>query len=67
MPKIKTHKGAKNRFKFTGNGKMMRVKGPKSHLRRKKSSRTKALFDEMIPVSKVDIKRLSRLVPYGVD
>lgn len=65
MPKLKTHKGAQNRFKFTGNGKMMRVKGPKSHLRRKKAIRTRRLFDEMIPVAKADVKRLSRLVPYG--
>lgn len=65
MPKLKTHKGAANRFKFTGTGKMMRVKGPKSHLRRNKSARTRRLFDEMIPVAKVDVQRLSRLVPYG--
>ena len=65
MPKIKTHKGAQNRFKITGSGKLMRVKGPKSHLRRNKSSRTRRQFDEMILVAKEDVKRLSRLVPYG--
>jgi len=65
MPKLKTHKGAQNRFSFTGNGKMMRVKGPKSHLRRHKSKSVRRQFDEMIPVAKVDVKRLSRLVPYG--
>ena len=65
MPKIKTHKGAQNRFKLTGNGKLMRVKGPKSHLRRNKSKATRRQFDEMIPIAKADIKRLSRLIPYG--
>ena len=35
--KLKTHKGAKRRFKITGTGKIMRAKGGKSHLRRKKA------------------------------
>ena len=65
MPKIKTHKGAQNRFKLTGNGKLMRMKGLKSHLRRNKSKRSRRQFDEMIAVAKVDVKRLSRLIPYG--
>jgi len=66
MPKIKTHKGAKDRFHITGSGKLMRVKGPKSHLRRRKSSRTKRMFDETIPVSPSDKARIKRLLPYGV-
>ena len=66
MPKIKTHKGAKSRFHITGSGKIMRVKGGKSHLRRRKPKRTKRLFDETIPVSPVDRKRVKRLLPYGV-
>jgi len=66
VPKIKTHKGAKSRFHITGSGKIMRVKGGKSHLRRRKAKRTKRLFDEMIPVSPVDRKRMKRLLPYGV-
>jgi len=66
VPKIKTHKGAKSRFHITGSGKIMRVKGGKSHLRRRKPKRTKRLFDETIPVSPVDRKRVKRLLPYGV-
>ncbi|PPD58956.1 50S ribosomal protein L35 [Dehalogenimonas etheniformans] len=65
MPKLKTHKGAQNRFKLTGNGKMMRMKGLKSHLRRNKSKRARRQFDEMIPMAKADVQRLSRLIPYG--
>ena len=65
MPKLKTHKGAKRRFALTGGGKLMRTKGMKSHLRRKRSARVKRLFDEMIPVDKVDVKRISKLIPYG--
>ncbi len=64
MPKLKTHKGAKSRFRVTGSGKLMRTKIGKSHLRRKKPSRTKRLYDEMIPVSPKDRKRVKRLLPY---
>jgi large subunit ribosomal protein L35 len=66
VPKIKTHKGAKSRFHITGSGKIMRVKGGKSHLRRRKPKRTKRLFDETIPVSPADRKRVKRLLAYGV-
>jgi large subunit ribosomal protein L35 len=66
VPKIKTHKGAKSRFHITGSGKIMRVKGGKSHLRRRKPKRTRRLFDETIPVNSVDRKRVKRLLPYGV-
>ncbi len=65
MPKIKTHKGAKRRFQITGSGKIMRVKGGKSHFRRRKSKRVRRLFDETIPISPADRVRIKRLLPYG--
>jgi large subunit ribosomal protein L35 len=64
MPKLKTHKGARSRFHTTGSGKMMRTKCGKSHLRRKKAPRTRRLYDETIPVSSADKKRVRRLLPY---
>jgi len=67
MPKIKTHKGAQSRFHITGSGKIMRTKGGKSHLRRRKSRRAKGLFDEMIPLHSHDRVRIKRLIPYGAD
>lgn len=66
MPKIKTHKGAQNRFHITGRGKIMRIKGPKSHLRRRKAKRVKRLFDEKIVLNPADRIRIKRLIPYGV-
>jgi len=66
VPKIKTHKGAQSRFHITGSGKIVRTKGGKSHLRRRKSKSTKRLYDEMIPVSSADKTRVKRLLPYGV-
>ena len=66
MPKLKTHKGAKSRFHITGSGKLMRAKGGKSHLRRKKPARVRRLFDETIDVHSVDKPRLRKLLPYGL-
>ena len=66
MPKLKTHKGAKRRFHITGSGKIMRAKGGKSHLRRRKSARAKRLYDETIPLSASDRVKVKRLIPYGV-
>jgi large subunit ribosomal protein L35 len=65
MPKLKTHKGAAKRFHITGTGKLMRTKGGKSHLRRKKSKRTRGLFDETVPVSAADVERIKKVLPYG--
>ncbi len=39
MPKMKTHSGAKKRFRLTGSGKVMHRKAGKMHLNEHKSSR----------------------------
>ena len=64
MPKLKTHKGAKKRFKVSGTGKLLRMKGMSSHLRRKKPKRVKRLYDSKLPVSDADAPRLRKLLPY---
>jgi large subunit ribosomal protein L35 len=62
--KLKTHKATSKRFRLTGADVLVRTKGGKSHLRRRTSSRTSALFTEMIPVKgRGIIKRIRRLVP----
>lgn len=66
MPKLKTNKSAKRRFKITGTGKIMRTKGMKSHLRRKKSTRVSQAFDRMHPVSRADLPRVKRALPNGL-
>lgn len=66
MPKMKTHKGAKRRFKITGTGKIMRAKGMKSHLRRRKSKRVKSQFDKMLVVHERDERRINVALPYGL-
>jgi large subunit ribosomal protein L35 len=65
MPKIKTHKSTAKRFKVTGTGKLMRPKIGKSHLRRRKPSRVRRLFDEYLLVeSSSNRRRVRALAPY---
>jgi len=65
MGKIKTHKATSKRFKVTGGGKLMRTRQGKSHFRRKKPARVKALFTEMTAVEGTGIqKRIRKLAPY---
>ena len=63
--KLKTHKATAKRFRVTGSGKLVRTKGGKSHLRRRKSKRTKKEFTRMQPVKSKKISQtVRRLAPY---
>lgn len=63
--KLKTYKAAAKRFRVTGSGKVMRTKGGKSHLRRRKAKRSKAQFDVMQEVkNSAEARRVRRLAPY---
>jgi large subunit ribosomal protein L35 len=67
VPKIKTHKPTSKRFRLSkgGNGKLMRTRQGKSHLRRKKARRAKAALDEMFVVKNRGIeRRVRRLAPH---
>lgn len=65
MPKLKTHKATARRISVTGTGKLIRTRFGKSHLRRNRSKRAKREYDEMMPVSPADEKRIRRLLPYA--
>ena len=66
MPKIKTHSGAKKRFKLTKNGKVKRSHAYKSHLlnghgktpKRKRGLRKAAYAD------KTNLATIKKLIPY---
>jgi large subunit ribosomal protein L35 len=63
--KLKTHKATSKRFRLTGSGKLVRTKGNKSHLRRKRSARAKAKLSRMLPVENRGLaRRARRLAPY---
>jgi len=67
VPKLKTHKSTSKRFRRTkgGKGKLLRTKQGKSHFRRKKPRRVRAMFDEMLVVEhKGTQKRVCKLAPY---
>ncbi|MBC7335381.1 MAG: 50S ribosomal protein L35 [Clostridia bacterium] len=64
MPKMKTHRGAAKRFRYTGLKRVRRAKAFKSHLLAKKSSRRKRRLGQSALVSPADRARLKRLLPY---
>lgn len=63
--KMKTHKGAKKRFKFTATGKIMQTKGMKSHFRRRKAPRVLRALDRMHPLDDSNKQHVQRMLPYG--
>jgi len=65
MPKMKTHKSTKRRFRITGTGKMMHAKVGKSHLRRKKAARVKRQYSGDVEVHPSNRRRIERLLPYA--
>lgn len=63
--KLKTHKATAKRFRATGSGMLVRSRGPKSHLRRKRSARAKGELARTVTVKGVaSVRRVMRLAPY---
>ena len=65
MPKMKTGKGAKKRFKVTGTGKLMRRHGMRSHNLEKKSSKRRRGFRKDYEVAPSDEKSVRKLLRGG--
>ncbi|HET6642114.1 MAG TPA: 50S ribosomal protein L35 [Gaiellaceae bacterium] len=65
MPKQKTSKAAKKRFKITGAGKLLRRHAMKSHKLEKKSAKRKRSFRQQADVSKSDVREVRRLLGRG--
>jgi large subunit ribosomal protein L35 len=62
MPKMKTHSGAKKRFKKTGSGKLLARHSFTSHNLGKKSAKRKRHLGRPIEVAKPDRHRVGRLL-----
>ena len=63
MPKMKSHKGARKRFKVTGSGKVKRLKAYKSHILTKKDPKRKRRLRRATTVGTVgEAKNLKRLL-----
>jgi large subunit ribosomal protein L35 len=62
MPKMKTHSGAKKRFKITGTGKVMHRKAGKMHLNEHKpSTRTRRLMGDAV-LTKGDAAKVKKML-----
>jgi large subunit ribosomal protein L35 len=62
MPKMKTHSGAKKRFKKTGNGKLKRSSATLNHILAKRSPKNKRQLGKAALVSAADAPRINRLL-----
>jgi large subunit ribosomal protein L35 len=65
MPKLKTHTGAKKRFRKTGTGKIMRGQTKTRHILTSKSPKSKRKLGKMLLVSDGDFKKVARMIPYA--
>lgn len=62
MPKMKTHSGAKKRFRVTGSGKIVRRRANRQHLfEHKPSTRTRRL-EGVVVMSDADTKKIKKLL-----
>lgn len=62
MPKMKTHSGAKKRFKVTGSGKILHRKAGKMHLNEHKPSTRTRRLEGTAEMSKGDAKKAKKLL-----
>ena len=65
MPKLKTRKAAKKRYKITGTNKFLRRHAYKGHLLMKKSNRQKRKLSQIVSVDTKDTKTIKLMLPYS--
>ncbi|MCK4994042.1 MAG: 50S ribosomal protein L35 [Candidatus Omnitrophica bacterium] len=64
MPKLKTRKGVKKRFSFSGKNKIKRDQANKGHLKSSKNSKRKRQLRNTAIVHKSEEKMIRTLMPY---
>jgi len=64
MPKMKTHSGAKKRFKVTGSGKVKYKKPGQRHLLTGDSGNQNRKARKAAIVDKTDMKTMKKYLPY---
>ena len=62
MPKMKTHSGAKKRFRKTGTGKLRARHAMTSHMLGKKNHKRRRRLAEPVVVAKADRQRVTELL-----
>ena len=64
--KLKTHRGAKKRFKITANGKILRMHSGKRHLLGTKAAKRMRKLKKLTLVNKADLAKTRQMLPYGI-
>ena len=64
MPKIKTHTGAKKRFKLSKTGKVIRAHAYKTHILNKKTTKRTRNLRKNTVADKTNVAQIKRLIPY---
>lgn len=62
MPKMKSHSGAKKRFRKTGTGKLRARHAMTSHILEKKNAKRKRRLGRPVDIAKADEKRVKELL-----
>jgi large subunit ribosomal protein L35 len=65
MPKMKTHSGAKKRFKVTGTGRLRRQQTNLNHILEKKSPGRKRRLASDVDLAPGDAARVNRMLGRG--
>lgn len=65
MPKLKTHKASKKRFKVTGSGKVKRTHAYKNHILTKKSTKRKRNLRKGAIASDSNLATIKQMLPYA--
>jgi len=63
--KLKTHRGAKKRFKVTATGKILRMHSGKRHLLGTKAAKRMRKLKKLTRVEKVDVAAVRQMMPYS--
>ncbi len=62
MPKMKTHSGAKKRFRITGSGKVMRQRARHVHKFQERAKRQTRRLVNDVPVAKSDVRKVKKML-----
>ncbi|MBC8532532.1 50S ribosomal protein L35 [Yeguia hominis] len=64
MPKLKTHSGAKKRFKMSATGKVIRAHANKSHILNKKTTKRKRGLRQTAVADVTNVMKVKKMLPY---
>ena len=63
--KLKTHRGAAKRFKFTATGKIVRAHSGKRHFTGTKAQGRMRKLKKLALVNRTDVAAVKQMLPYG--